>query len=567
VTIVPPRLAVEETARPELDRLVERLAGRAEPWSRVGIPERIDYIDRCVAALLEVAPEWVAEACRRRGLDPDSAIAGEEWLSGPMVTVAGLRRYADALKQGGQPRPPRAWTRPDGQQAFGVFPIRFVDRVLFSNMSAELWIEPGLPPSQGKIYREKARGAPSAGGLALVLGAGNISSIAPLDVAHKLFVEDQVALLKMNPVNGYLGPFLEYAFEPLIRDGFLAVVQGGAETGDHLCRHSRMDTIHLTGSVATHDAIVWGADPDERRRRRAKNRPRIDKPVTSELGCVTPVLVVPGRWSASDLEFQARHVAGMVAHNASFNCTAGQLLVLARDWPQREAFLDRLRNALASTPSRRAYYPGALDRYSRFVEHYPRAAALSPGGPEVVPWTLIPDLDPDSEPLALTEEAFCGLLAEVPLEAAGQPGRFLERAVSFLNDRVRGTLSCVLLIDRATRRANADALERALAELRYGNIGVNAWTGVNYSLPGVAWGAFPEPPGEEAFSGRGFVHNAFLFDHPQKSIVRAPFRMWPKPVWFAGHRTLDRVGRHLTDFEARRSPKSLAAVLLAGVGA
>ena len=37
-------------------------------------------------------------------------------------------------------------------------------------------------------------------------------------------VEDQVVVLKMNPVNDYLGPLLERAFEPLIRDGFLGIV-------------------------------------------------------------------------------------------------------------------------------------------------------------------------------------------------------------------------------------------------------------------------------------------------------------------------------------------------------
>ena len=46
------------------------------------------------------------------------------------------------------------------------------------------------------------------------------------------------------------------------------------------------------------------------------------RPFSAELGCVTPVLVVPGPWSESDLDFQARHVAGMVAQNASFNCNA-----------------------------------------------------------------------------------------------------------------------------------------------------------------------------------------------------------------------------------------------------
>ena len=46
------------------------------------------------------------------------------------------------------------------------------------------------------------------GGVSLILGAGNVSSIPPMDVFSKLFVEGLVCLLKMNPVNAYMGPFL-----------------------------------------------------------------------------------------------------------------------------------------------------------------------------------------------------------------------------------------------------------------------------------------------------------------------------------------------------------------------
>ena len=78
---------------------------------------------------------------------------------------------------------------------------------------------------------------------------------------------------------------------------------------------------------------------------------------------MTPVIVVPGPWSASDLEYQARHVAGMVAQNASFNCNAAKVIVTARGWLQREAFLDALHDELRKTRARKAYYPGAIARH------------------------------------------------------------------------------------------------------------------------------------------------------------------------------------------------------------
>lgn len=44
--------------------------------------------------------------------------------------------------------------------------------------------------------------------MALVLGAGNQTPVACMDILHKLFVDDAVVICKMNPVNEYLGKFI-----------------------------------------------------------------------------------------------------------------------------------------------------------------------------------------------------------------------------------------------------------------------------------------------------------------------------------------------------------------------
>jgi hypothetical protein len=46
------------------------------------------------------------------------------------------------------------------------------------------------------------------GELALVLGAGNQTPVACLDILHKLFSDDAVVICKMNPVNEYLGKYI-----------------------------------------------------------------------------------------------------------------------------------------------------------------------------------------------------------------------------------------------------------------------------------------------------------------------------------------------------------------------
>jgi len=52
------------------------------------------------------------------------------------------------------------------------------------------------------------------GGVSVILGAGNVSSIPAMDVASKLFVDGFVCVLKMNPVNEWVGPFVEQALAP-----------------------------------------------------------------------------------------------------------------------------------------------------------------------------------------------------------------------------------------------------------------------------------------------------------------------------------------------------------------
>lgn len=543
-----------------------RVAARKTDWTRVPDARRVGYLESAMERLLRVAAAWVEEACRKRGVATDAPASGEEWIAGPAVTLRTLRQYVRALRHGGRPPIPGRVREVEGALHVPVFPAELADRILYRGMDAWVRLMPGKPASQGAVYRAKEAGEGGDGGCAVVLGAGNVSSIPPMDVVHKLFVEDEVVVVKMNPVNDYLGPYLEEAFRDLVDDGFLAFTYGGADAGEFLCTDPRVDSLHLTGSDRTYDAIVWGADPEEQARRKAADDPRIDKRFTAELGCVTPVLVVPGAWSEGDLRFQAEHVAGMVAHNASFNCNAAKVLVTARDWPQRSAFLDHVREALRRTPPRRAYYPGARDRYAAFVERYPSAEALGPPGDDVVPWTLIPDVPAREGEYALTREAFCGVLAEVAVDAGDARG-YLERAVPLANDVLWGTLSCMVLVDPRTRRRERAAFDRAVLDLRYGGVAVNAWAGLLYGIGNTPWGAFPGHTPKDIRSGTGTVHNGLFLDHPQKAVLTAPFRMWPKPVYFPGHRTLDRLGRNLTTFAANRSPLAFARTLLAGLGA
>jgi Aldehyde dehydrogenase family len=551
----------------EIDRAITSLYSHREQWEQTTIPQRLVYLQDCLDRTIAVAEAWNYAACEAKGIDPQSPLAGEELMAGAIATVRNLRLLMTTLQADGQLEPPKITRREDGQFIAQVLPANPIDRLLYLGYRGEVWLEPGTLPTQGQIYRE-----PTAAKVALILGAGNVSAIVAMDVLSKLFSENRVVIVKMNPVNAYVGKYIAQAFEPLITAGFLSIVYGGADVGEYLCQHPQIAEIHITGSHRTHDAIVWGQNPIERQDRKTTNNPRITKPITSELGCVTPILVVPGKWSQSDLTFQARQVASTIAHNASFNCASGQVLVTAAGWAQRGEFLAAVSRELAAIPPRQAYYPGAQDRYRSFLDRYPQSEALGAQTPEIVPWTIIPNVPPVAGEYALNEEAFCGILAEVTLaeplgtriESSSAPD-FLTKAVEFANESIWGTLSCTVLIDPKTQKKYHSEFDTAIANLQYGAIGVNIWSAMLFYFGSTTWGAYPGNTLADIGSGIGFVHNSYLFDRPQKSVVYAPFRIFPTPPWFASHRNLLRMARKLLKFEAYPTWQNLLGLVMAAL--
>lgn len=527
-----------------MEEKLARIASRAPRWAALDFDERIHYLRECLGGVASVAQAWVSDACRIKASSRPEDLAGEEWIAGPTPVARNIRLLIDALQCGGQPDPVALTTRPNGQCVATILPANARERIFLNGFSGEVWILPGRPPSQGRFYRERSRRS----ALTVVLGAGNATSIPLMDVLHKLFVEGSVVVMKMHPLLASLGALFERAFERLIDDGFFAVVYGDAEIGSALASHPLVAAVHLTGSADTYEQIVWGRDPLDRAARKEGDAPVNIRRITAELGCVTPVLVVPGAWSPAELAFQASHVASMVVHNASHNCTSAQVLVTAKGWRQRQDFLEVLRTRLAESAPRTAFYPGAHGRYSAFIERYPRAQVLSPRADHAVPWTLLDGCSPEDDDFCFRKELFCGALAEVTLDASATDA-FLAAAVRFANERCWGTLSCVLLADDETRDRYRTDLDRAIEELRYGAVGVNLWTGVVFGLASPPWGSFPHGSRTDIQSGTGFVHNTFMFDHPQKTVVRAPFRISPTPAWFSDRRNLQELGVGLLEHE------------------
>ena len=560
------------TQRDRLDEVLTRLRDRARPWAERPLAARIALARSMLAGACRIGERSVAAACLAKGLALGTLGEGEEWLSSPYSTLRFLRQTIRSLvmleRNGNTPVGPTGETE-DGRLTVRVFPASRLDALLFLGIRGEVHLEAGtdeaeLHNSRAQFYKQRGHG----GRVCLVLGAGNVNSIPPADVLTKLFNEGKVCLLKMNPVNAYMGPLLEEAFADAIAGGFLAVVYGGAEEGAYLAGHPAVDEVHMTGSDRTHDALVWGPPGPERSERMARGTPLLAKEITSELGNITPILVVPGPWTERELEYQADNVAGMVTHNASFNCVAGKMLVLPRGWRLRERFLELVLGRMGMTPARRAWYPGAQQRYAALTEG--RAGLRQLGGWEgALPWTLLTGLDPqDRAEKAFSTEPFCSILSETQV-ASEDPLEFLQAAVDFSNERLWGTLSAALLASGGTQRdrATSAALHRAIRRLRYGSVCVNVWPGLAYSSGTGPWGAHPGSPLTNIQSGRGFVHNTLMLQHVEKLVVRGPSWSAIKLPYFPSHRSAHALGRRLSSLEEdgswRKVPRVIAAAMRA----
>lgn len=561
----------------KLDELASRLREGSKTWVKLAVLEKARIARRMLEGFSRVAERSVQAAVAAKGIAPGTAQEGEEWLSGPWVTLRILRLTAEALEEiaAGRNTPIGKVDRTfDGKLRVQVYPLTTLDRLLFGGLSGETVLTADATEqdleNRARFYKEGPSFDASVGRVALVLGAGNVNSIAPTDVVTKLFSEGKACILKMNPVNAYVGPFIEEAFKELIEKNWLAVVYGGAEEGSYLCNHEGVDEIHITGSDKTHDTIVWGPPGPERAERMARGTPLLDKEITSELGNVSPVLVVPGPYNAKELAFQAENIGGQVTNNASFNCNAAKMLVTPKGWRRSDELLAGLTKSISAAPVRKAWYPGAHDRYQQLTEGRPDVRTIGAASGDELPWTIVNGLNSsDTKERNFVTEPFCSILSTTEVGSSDDPIAFLDEAVRFANERLWGTLNaCVVVHPKSLRDPKVnEAFERALSNLRYGAVGVNVWPAIAFVLGTTPWGAYPGATLTNIQSGRGFVHNTSMLEKVEKAVVRYPVTGFPNPKlpYFPTHKNAHNLGHKLTEFEPSQSWGKFPAVVAAAL--
>jgi acyl-CoA reductase-like NAD-dependent aldehyde dehydrogenase len=497
-----------------------------------------DLARRTALAVVAAADAWVeaAVAIKRATGATAGAVAAEETATGPLATLRLLLVTARSLREiaaTGLPRPaapPRVLHRGGGDASFigvEVLPERWLaDRAMFGGHSGTVrCANPGDLASFERSWRQECRERPRQGGVAAVLGAGNVTGLAVADVVSQVFEHGRAAFVKLHPVHEPLLPVFRAALAPLVDAGLVALVAGGADVARAAIASPAVTHVHLTGGQAAFDAIAA----------------TLAKPITCELGGVTPWIVVPGRYTPAQLAGQADVVAGSILNNTSFNCIATKCVVTCRGWEQRAAFLELVSRRLAAMPPRPAWYPGAAAAWETVTE-----SRLPADG--TLPWVFRQGVDPDREPRWLEREWFVPVAAEVPLDAADIEG-FCTRATALCR-RLPGSLAASVTVPESLPKADAQRVERLVEHLEYGTVAVNTWSALGYAFASLPWGGFPGGTISAPRSGIGFVHDPLLLPLVHNSILRAPLLVRPAAPWLPWHRHGAAVTRGAVDVYA-----------------
>ncbi|HYQ18480.1 MAG TPA: aldehyde dehydrogenase family protein, partial [Polyangiaceae bacterium] len=284
----------------------ERMRDTARDFARASLSRKIAALSEVRARLHTHGHLLARLGAAAKGLSGERGF-GEELLAGAVIIQRYVRLLLESLSQIRERGAPlltdeRVRRLPSGEVAVKVMPHTLADRLLFMPYSIDVRLgrsvdSADVRSAQAGFYREQA----PEGCVSAVLGAGNVASIPALDLLHECFVMGRACVLKMSPVNAYLGPAFEHIFAPISELGGLAIVYGGAEAGKALLGSPHVGHVHMTGSIETHDAIVWGPIGAERLERQRRGRPLLEKSITSELGNISPVVVVPGDYSEREL--------------------------------------------------------------------------------------------------------------------------------------------------------------------------------------------------------------------------------------------------------------------------
>ena len=534
----------------DVDRNISTLRLNSQAFSKIENILLSDMFDECIQNIKSIAYFWATIGADNKGIKGTVA-EGEEWLGGPFASTIALQYYIDFLRN-------NTVITEDliNDNKIHIFPNKPIEKLLFPFITADMHFSKNM--SKSDIINSRGFGTRLGfkNGISLILGAGNVSSIPLLDTIYDMVVNRHCILLKLNPVNEYLKPVFEKVFENFISRGFMVVTTGDINVSSYMTAHSGITNMHLTGSDKTYENIVYGSTLNEKDKGKKTLSKKNKKPFTTELGNVTPFIIHPGKWSTSEIKYQARKIVTAKLNNNGFNCIAAQVIVLPKNWKQSQQLVEAIKKQLATEKDRLAYYPNSTETLKRLKSNKTifQENDLTCATPH-----LTKDLDLND--YYEKNEVWSSTLFFKYLEHDNDLD-YVNKAISYVNQDVWGNLGVAVLIKKHDSKKVKDITKNYVDNLKYGTIAINEWPALGFIIPTMPWGGYPGNKDSDIQSGQGYVHNAYFFESPLKGVLYSKFKLpIVDPVWFTSNKKGSKVFKYLTYYQIENSKINLIKLI------
>ena len=538
----------------DIDRNISKLRVNSAEFLNLEESNLITMLEQTIVNINTIAYYWASLSSEKKGILSKSK-EGEEWIGGPFACIYAIQYFIETIQNKDDLDISKY---DDSNNSYKVFPTKNIEKLLFPFLEGEIRFGKNLNFDQINTYRGFAnRFEKNEPKITLILGAGNVSSIPVLDALFHMIAYKSVIYLKLNPVNDYLLPIFNQVFDPFISRGFMIITEGDMEASKYLTQHDGFQQTHLTGSNYTYENIVYGKTLSEKERS-LKTYPKVNKkPITSELGNVTPIIVHPGNWSRSEIKHQARKIVTAKLNNSGFNCIAAQVVVLPKGWKHTQQLKNYIKYYLNKIGDTTSYYPGANENLKDLIDtdNYEQVNELTCSTP-----FLVAELDLEKE--YGNKEVWSTALYFKEITYSSYEN-FSKKAIDYVNNDLWGNLGATVLIKNYKKKKNKAILKIYVDQLKYGTVAINEWSALGFVIPTLPWGGYPGNKDNDIQSGQGYVHNSYLFESPQKGIVYSKFRLSPliDPPWFVSNKKAHRIFKHLTSYQATKSKINLIKLI------
>lgn len=410
--------------------------------------------------------------------------------------------------------------------------------------SFEVWVSSS--DNVERTENDSEESSNEAGKVAVILGAGNQSFLSLIDVLDNVLRHRRPVILKHHPLRPWLAPLYAMILEPLSKRGYFSQCEDvSVEVTKALLSHPAVKHVHITGSFNTAKAVedvLQKANP-------TLSSAKVRSMVTSELGCSTPQIIDNGDFTELELLHVARMIAAGKKSFCGSNCLSPQVVVLSKQWKQKDLFREKLMEELKRQPTTPCYYPGSVDKNKSLVDDCKQFGSKCTRivAPSVSEGTKVSDSDHvvvvecgtpgeegfNAQPLLV--EAFGPTLSIIELDPEQDEDEMYlaNTAVPFLNDKgnIFGSLSCSVFTPKSKGSYEREAVQKVLSTLNYGTVAINQMNLFGYSTAalGGIWGGHSLETLDQ--SGNGNIGDLYgiVGNNAAKVVVYGP-SLESKPV-------------------------------------